>query len=37
MVIPPEVLFLLKIVLAILFFLLFQVNLEIDLSNSMKN
>jgi hypothetical protein len=37
MVIPPEVLLLLRIGFAILGFLLFQMNLEIALSNSMKN
>jgi len=37
MVIPPEVPLLLRIVFAILDFLLFQMNLQIALSNSMKN
>jgi hypothetical protein len=37
MVIRPEVLLLLRIVFAILDFLLFQMNLEIALSNSVKN
>jgi len=37
MVIPPEVLLLLRIVFATLGFLLFQMNLQIALSNSMKN
>jgi hypothetical protein len=37
MVIPPEVLLLLKIVFTILDVLLFQMNLRIPLSNSMKN
>jgi len=39
MVIPPEVLLLLRIVFDILgfFFLLFKINLQIALSNSMKN
>jgi hypothetical protein len=37
MVIPPEVLLLLRIVFAILGFLLFQMNLQIVLSNSVKN
>ena len=36
MVIPPEVLSLLRIVFAILGFLLFQMNLQIALSNSVK-
>jgi hypothetical protein len=36
MVIPPEVLLLLRIVFAILGFLLFQMNLQIALSNSEK-
>jgi hypothetical protein len=36
MVIPPEVLLLLRIVFAILGFLLFQMSLEIALSKSMK-
>jgi hypothetical protein len=36
-VIPPEVLLLLRIVFTILGFLLFQMNLQIDLSNSVKN
>jgi hypothetical protein len=35
-VIPPEVLILLRIIRAILSFLLFQMNLEIALSKSMK-
>jgi hypothetical protein len=37
MVIPPEVLLSLRIVFAILDFLLFQMNLQIALSNSVKN
>jgi hypothetical protein len=37
MVIPSEVLLLLRIVFAILCFLLFQMNLQIALSNSVKN
>ena len=37
MVIPPEMLLLLKIVFAIMGFLLFQMNMEISLSNSMMN
>jgi hypothetical protein len=37
MVTPPEVLLLLIIVFAILEFLLFEMNLQIVLSNSMKN
>jgi hypothetical protein len=37
MVIPPEVLLLVRIVFDILGFLLFQMNLEIALSNYMKN
>jgi hypothetical protein len=37
MVIPPEVLLLLRIVFAILGFLLFQINLRIALSNSVMN
>jgi hypothetical protein len=37
MVIPPEVLLLLRIVLAILGFLVFQMYLQIVLSNSVKN
>ena len=36
MVIPPEVLLLLRIVFAILGFLLLHMNLEITLSNSME-
>jgi hypothetical protein len=36
-VIPPEVLLLLRRVFAILGYLLFQMNLRITLSNSMKN
>jgi len=36
MVIPPEVLLLLRIVFDILFFSLFQMNLQIVLSNSIK-
>lgn len=35
--IPPEVLLLFRIALAILGFLLFQMNLQIVLSNSLKN
>jgi hypothetical protein len=37
MVIAQQVLFLLRIVFTILGFLLFQINLQISLSNSMKN
>jgi hypothetical protein len=37
MVIPPEVLLLLRIVFAILGSLLFQMNLQIALSNSVKS
>jgi hypothetical protein len=37
MVIPPEVILLLRIVFAILDVLLFQINLQIALSNSVKN
>jgi hypothetical protein len=37
MVIPPEVLLSLRRVFAILVFLLFQMNLQISLSNSLKN
>jgi hypothetical protein len=37
MVIPTEVLLLLRIVFAILGFLLFQMNLQIALTNSVKN
>ena len=37
MVIPPEVLLLLRIVLVILWFLLLQMDLQIALSNAMKN
>ena len=37
MVIPPEILLVLRIVFAILFFLLFQINLIIAQSKSMKN
>jgi hypothetical protein len=37
MVISPEVLLFLRTDFAILGFLLFQMNLQIDLSNSMKN
>jgi hypothetical protein len=37
MVIPPEVLLLLKIVYVILGFLLFQMNFQIALSNSVKS
>jgi len=37
MVIPPEVLLLLRIVFTILGFLLLHMNLQIALSNSMKN
>jgi hypothetical protein len=37
MVIPPEVLLLLRIVYTILGFLLFQMNLQVALSNSVKN
>jgi hypothetical protein len=37
MVIPPEVVSLLKIVFAIIEFLLFQMNLKMALYNSMKN
>jgi hypothetical protein len=37
MVIPPEVLLLLRIVFVILGFLLFQMNLQITLSKSVKN
>jgi hypothetical protein len=37
MVIPPEVLLLLRIVFAILGFLLFQMYLHMALSNSVKN
>jgi ABC-type Co2+ transport system permease subunit len=37
MVIPPEVLLLLRIVFGILGFLLFQMNLQIALSSSVKN
>jgi hypothetical protein len=37
MVIPPEVLLLLRVVFAILGFLLSQMNLQISLSNSVKN
>jgi len=37
MVIPPEILLLLRKVFDILDFLLFKMNLQIALSNSMKN
>jgi hypothetical protein len=37
MVIPPEILLSLRRVFAILGFLLFQMNLQIALSNSLKN
>jgi hypothetical protein len=37
MMIPPEVPLLLRRVLAILGFWLFQINLQIDLSNSIKS
>jgi hypothetical protein len=37
MVIPPEVLSLLRIVFVILGFLLFQMNIEIAFAKSMKN
>jgi hypothetical protein len=37
MVIPPEILLLLRIVLVIMGFLLFQMNLRIALYDSMKN
>jgi hypothetical protein len=37
MVIPPEVLLSLRRVFAILGFFLFQMNLQISLSNSLKN
>jgi hypothetical protein len=37
MVIPPEVLLLLRLFFAILGFLLLQMNLSITLSNSMNN